>query len=123
MAGVTTRNIAYPEASDDIAPLETWFHGMATSIDDALAKNQSGRTTALTLGTTVGTATTATITFPAAFASVPNIVGSVSSTSTNSAYVVTFFNVSTTGCTAKITRVYGTTNDGNLFINWIAKVE
>lgn len=123
MAGVTSKGIAYPESSDNIAPLETWFSGMATSIDAALTKTQSGKTTPVTLDTAVGTATTISISFPTAFASVPSIVGSVSSTSTNSAYVVTFFNVSTTGCTAKITRVYGTTNDGNLLINWIAKVE
>lgn len=122
MAGTTTRGIAYPESSDNIAPLETWFHGMATSIDDALAKSQSGKTSALTIAAPVGNSTTSAITFPTAFTTVPNIVGSVSSTSTGSAYVVTFFNVSTTGCTAKVTRVYGTTNDGNLFVNWIAKV-
>jgi hypothetical protein len=40
---------------------------------------------------------------------------------TGSAYNVSFFGVSTTGCTAKITRVAGTSNDGNLFVNWIAR--
>jgi hypothetical protein len=42
-------------------------------------------------------------------------------TATGSAYTVNFFGVTTTGCTAKITRVAGTSDDGNLFVNWIAR--
>jgi hypothetical protein len=94
---------------------------MADSIDAAVKNVQSGTTTAVTVGTTVGNSNTAAITFATAFAAVPSIVGTVQMTATGSAYNVSFFGVSTTGCTAKITRVAGTSNDGNLFVNWIAR--
>jgi hypothetical protein len=117
----TTNGIYYPTSSDNIAPLESVFSTMATSIDTAVKKIESGTTTATTVGTTVGNANTVAITFASAFAAAPSIVGSVQMSATGSAYNVSFFGVSTTGCTAKITRVAGTSNDGNLFVNWIAR--
>ena len=117
----TTNGIYYPTSSDNIAPLESVFSTMATSIDTAVKKIQSGTTTAITVGTTVGNSNTAAITFATAFAAAPSIVGSVQMTATGSAYTVNFFAVTTTGCTAKITRVAGTSDDGNLFVNWIAR--
>ena len=119
----TTRGIYYPTSSDNIAPLESHFSLLAGSVDEAMAKSKSGSTAEFTLGTTVGTATTLTITFPAAFASIPTITGSVQTAISGSAYVVNFFNVSASGATAKVTRVFGTSDDGNLQVNWMAKVE
>ena len=119
----TTRGIYYPTSSDNIAPLESHFSLLAGSVDDTLAKSKSGSTSTFTLGTTVGTATTITITFPAAFATIPVITGSVQTAISGAAYVVNFFNVTATGATAKVTRVFGTSNDGNLRVNWMAKVE
>lgn len=119
----TTRGIYYPTSSDNIAPLESHFSALAGSVDTALAKSKSGSTATFTLGTTVGTATTITITFPAVFATIPTITGTVQTAISGSAYVVNFFNVTATGATAKVTRVFGTSNDGNLRVNWMAKVE
>jgi hypothetical protein len=117
----TTNGIYYPTSSDNIAPLESVFATMASSVDDAVKKIESGKSTAFTVGTTVGNSNTTAITFASAFATVPSIVGSVQMNATGSAYSVSFHEVSETGCTAKVTRVAGTTNDGNLFVNWIAR--
>jgi hypothetical protein len=119
----TTRGIYYPTSSNNIAPLESHFSLLAGSVDQAMAKSKSGTTAEFALGTTVGTATTVTVTFPAAFASIPTITGTVQTLISGSAYVVNFFNVTASGATAKVTRVFGTSNDGNLKVNWNAKVE
>lgn len=119
----TTRGIAYPTASDNIAPLESHFGALASSVDTALAKSVSGTTSTFTLATTVGTATTQTVTFATAFASAPNVTASVNTTTAGAAYTANVYSVSTTGFSVKITRVYGTTNDGNLSVSWNAKVE
>lgn len=119
----TTRGIYYPTSSDNIAPLESHFSVLAGSVDTALAKSKSGTTAEFTLGTTVGTATTVSISFPVAFATIPTITGTVQTAISGSAYVVNFFNVTASGATAKVTRVFGTSDDGNLKVNWNAKVE
>lgn len=118
----TPNGIYYPTSSDNIAPLEAVFATMASSIDDAVKSIQSGKSSAVTVGTTVGNANTAAITFATAFATAPSITGSVQMTATGSAYTVNFFAVTTTGCTAKVTRVAETSDDGNLFVNWIARL-
>lgn len=117
----TANGIYYPTSSDNIAPLESVFSTMATSVDAAVKKIESDKSTAFSVGTTVGNANTVAITFASAFATVPSIVGSVEMTAAGSAYSVSFHGASTTGCTAKVTRVAGTTNDGNLFVNYIAR--
>jgi hypothetical protein len=117
----TTNGIYYPTSSDNIAPLESHFSLLAGSVDEALLKSKSGTTSEFTLATTVGTTTTATITFAEAFDAIPTITGSVQTAISGSAYVVNFFNVTASGATAKITRVFGTSNDGNLKVNWIAR--
>ncbi len=117
----TTNGIYYPTSSDSIAPLESVFSTMASSIDDAVKTIDSGKSSAVTVGTTVGNSNTVAITFAATFAAAPSIMGSVEMTASGSAYTVNFFGVTTTGCTAKITRVAGTSSDGNLFVNWIAR--
>lgn len=119
----TTRGIYYPTSSDNIAPLESHFSVLAGSVDTALAKSKSGTTAEFTLGTTVGTTTTVSISFPVAFATIPTITGTVQTAISGSAYVVNFFNVTASGATAKVTRVFGTSDDGNLKVNWNAKVE
>ena len=118
----TINGIYYPTSSDNIAPLESVFTTLADSVDAAVKKIESGKSTAFTVGTTVGNSNTVAITFASAFASAPSIVGSVEMTATGSAYSVSFHGASTAGCTAKVTRVAGTSDDGNLFVNWIARV-
>jgi len=118
----TTNGIYYPTSSDNIAPLESVFATMATSVDTAVKRIQSGRSSAITVGTTVGNSNTTTITFSPAFSAAPFITGNVQMTASGSAYNVSFFGVSATGATAKVTRVAGTTSDGNLFVNWNARL-
>jgi hypothetical protein len=119
----TTRGIYYPTSSDSIAPLESHFSVLADSVDGALANSQSGSTAEFTLDTTVGTATTIAITFTEEFPSIPNLIGTVTTAISGSAYSVSFYGASTTGSTVKVHRVFGTSNDGNLKVNWLAKVE
>lgn len=125
MSTTTTRGIAYPTSGDSIAPLESHFSGMASSIETILAKNVSGKTSTFTIATTLGTAATQTVTFPVAFASgsVPNVTATVSTTTAGSVYVANIYSITNTGFSVKVTRVYGTTNDGNLSVHWNAKVE
>jgi hypothetical protein len=117
----TTNGIYYPTSGDNIAPLESVFATMATSVDAAVKRIQSGRSSSFTVGTTVGNSNTVAITFSPAFSAAPFISGSVQMTASGSAYSVSFFGVTGAGCTAKITRVSGTSSDGNLFVNWIAR--
>jgi hypothetical protein len=131
----TTNGIYYPTSSDPIAPLEGVFSTMATSVDtaittintsfnDAVKIIKSGVTSSFTVGTSVGNSTTVAVTFsstPVAFSASPAITATLSMAATGSAYAVAIFGVSATGFTAKVTRVNGTTNDGDLFINWIAR--
>lgn len=119
----TTKGIYYPTSSDNIAPLESHFSLLAGSVDEALTKSKSGSTEVFTLATTLGSATTITITFPEEFDTIPTITGTVQTAISGSAYVVNFFNVTASAATAKVTRVYGTSDDGNLKVNWNAKVE
>jgi hypothetical protein len=125
---ITTNGIYYPTSGDNIAPLEGIFATMATSVDTAIAGVKtaakivaSGQTAAITVGTSVGNSATASISFGSAFTAAPTITGSLQMTATGSAYAISFFDVTSTGCTVKVSRVNGTTNDGNLFINWIAR--
>lgn len=118
----TTNGIYYPTSSDNIAPLESVFSVMADSIDAAVKTIDSGQSSATTVGTTVGNSNTVAITFSSTFASAPVVFGSVQMAATGSAYNVSFYGVSETGCTAKVTRVAGTSNDGNLYVNWMARI-
>ena len=118
----TTNGIYYPTSSDPIAPLEGVFSTMATSVDTAVKKIQSGVSSSFVVGTTVGNSNTITVTFPVAFSAAPAITTSLSMTAAGSAYTLAIYAVSATQFTAKVTRVNGTTNDGNLFVNWIARL-
>jgi hypothetical protein len=122
----TTRGITYPTSSDNIAPLESHFSALASSVDTAMARNISGRTATFSAPLTVGGTTTQVVVFdtPIPMAVSPVVVGNVSSESTDvSAYVVNFYGISSTGFGAKITRIFGTSADTTLRLNWIAKAE
>jgi hypothetical protein len=91
-----------------------------------MARNISGRTATFSAPLTVGGTTTQVVVFdtPIPMAVSPVVVGNVSSESTDvSAYVVNFYGISSTGFGAKITRIFGTSADTTLRLNWIAKAE
>ena len=120
----TTRGIAYPTSSDNIAPLETHFAALASSVDTALGLEIAGTTATFAAPLTVGGTTTQSVTFatPTTFTSVPTMVGNVSGGSSSvSAYAVNFYGVTVDGFSAKITRLTGTSADTTLKLNWIAK--
>ena len=120
----TTRGITYPTSSDNIAPLESHFSALASSVDTVMAKNVSGTTTAFSAPLTVGGTTTQVVTFATALSATPTVVGNISGGSSSvSAYAVSFHNVTATGFSAKIIRIFGTDADTTLKLNWIAKVE
>lgn len=119
----TDKGIYYPTPSDTIAPLESHFSTLATSVDDALSKTQSGVTAGFTGPATVGNSVTpSAITFPAAFTSTPTIVATIEGSSSGvEGYSISIHTTSTTGFTAKVFKVAGSSSAENgLTINWIA---
>jgi hypothetical protein len=120
----TTRGITYPTSSDNIAPLESHFSALASSVDTVMAKNISGVTAAFSAPLTVGGTTTQVVSFPTALGATPAVVASISSgSSAVSAYVVSLYSITASGFSAKITRIFGTDADTTLKLNWIAKAE
>ena len=122
----TAKGIYYPTSSDNIAPLETHFSGLASSVDALFSKIKSGVTATFTGPTTVGTSTSPTaITFDTPFATAPAIVAILAGgSSAVEAYTVVIHTVSTTGFTAKVYKTNGTsTAETGLKVHWIAKAE
>jgi hypothetical protein len=118
----TTNGIYYPTSGDNIAPLESHFSTMATSIDTAVKKIESGSSSTFTVGTSVGNSNEVTITFASAFSAAPSINATLEMTAAGSAYALAVHSVTTTTFKVKVTRVNGTSNDGNLQIDWIARL-
>jgi hypothetical protein len=119
---LTTNGIYYPTSGDPIAPLEGVFSNMATSIDSAVKRIQSGVSSTFIVGTTVGNSNEVTVTYPVAFSAAPAIVATLEMAAAGSAYTVAVHSVTTTNFKVKVTRVNGTTNDGTLDVNWIARL-
>jgi len=117
MATATPRGIYYPTSGDAIAPLETHFALLANTVNDRLAV--SGQKSFTGPGATGGTVSVS-VTFPQAFNNVPLVTASVNGTSVSSAYIVTLYNVTTTGFGATVYRANGSTAEGGLNLNWIA---
>jgi hypothetical protein len=119
----TSKGIYYPTSSDNIAPLESHFAGLASSVDDALSKTQAGVTATFTGPATVGASISPTaITFPVAFATSPAITATVSGGSSGvESYNVVIHTFGTTGFTAKVFKTNGTsTAESGLRVHWIA---
>jgi hypothetical protein len=119
----TSKGIYYPTSSDNIAPLESHFAGLASSVDSALNKTKSGVTPTFTGPAAVGSSVSpTTITFPTAFATSPAISATLfGGSSAVEAYTVVIHSVSTTGFTAKVFKTNGTsTAETGLRVHWIA---
>jgi hypothetical protein len=117
MATTTARGIYHPTSGDSIAPLETHFALLASSVNDRIpVSDQKLFTGPASTGGTVSVS----VTFATAFSATPNVYATVEGTSVSSAYAVTLYNVTTTGFSATVYRINGSTAEANLSLNWIA---
>ena len=119
----TSKGIYYPTSSDNIAPLQTHFSGLASSVDSALSKIKSGITNTFTGPAAVATSITPTpITFATAFATVPAVTATLAGgSSAVEAYTVVIHTVSQSGFSAKVYKTNGTgTAESGLRVHWIA---
>lgn len=101
----TIKGIYYPTASDQVAPLNSVFAGVASSVDAALPL--SGSEAVSFTGTSAGSAQTVTVTFGSTQPTAPTkILATVRGpVSGSSSYVVTVTNSTTTSFTAIIYRL------------------
>lgn len=115
---VTNKGIDYPTSSDNIAPLETWFTGIANGADNVGIV--SGVET-FSGPTAVGTPATVTITFPAGlFAAAPKVIAAVEGSASATAYIANVYGTTTTTtCVIKVHRISGTTGE-SLKLTWFA---
>ena len=123
---ITSKGIYYPTSSDNIAPLESHFALLASSVNVVFAKTQSGTTASFTGPEAVGASVSPTsITFDTEFTSLPRIVASlIGNPSSTEAYTIVIHTVSTTGFSAKVFKTNGTsTAESGLKVNWIATNE
>jgi hypothetical protein len=139
----TSKGIVYPTSGDNIAPLETHFSALASSVNTALISIDEDITEQ---GTEIETLQTAigniqkgrfssitgpqyrnspkyvgVIPFSSRFDGVPVVTASVSSTlATTSGYVVTVFAVTDLQFQARIWKINDTVEVETLTLNWIA---
>jgi hypothetical protein len=139
----TSKGIVYPTSGDNIAPLETHFSALASSVNTALisidediteqatkietletnlGNIQKGKYSNITGPQYRGTPkSVGIIPFQAAFPDAPIVVASVSSTlGTTSGYVVTVFGVTTSQFQARIWKTVDTVEIETLTLNWLA---
>jgi hypothetical protein len=119
---LTPRGIVYPTSGDSIAPLETHFSALASSVDDALdgITPQAG-SFAFTGPTSTTVPVNVTVTLPSGyFSSAPTVVATVAGTSTASAYFPVLHTIASNQFQARVWRTVGTTAE-SLTLQWIAK--
>lgn len=118
----TPRGIYFPTSSDNIAPLETHFSGLASSVDTALSKIQAGKSVTFAGPGAVGTSMSpSAIVFDEEFSAIPSVSVTVAGASSAvNGYSVVIHGVSTTQFTAKVFKVAGTTEETGLSLQWIA---
>lgn len=114
----TFKGVTYPTSSDYIAPLETHFANLANTADNAgILKGTSTFTGPAAADQSVNV----NVTFSTAFPTAPTIIASVEGGSSTSAYAVTIVGApTTTGFTANIYRLNGSTAQTGLKLNWFA---
>ena len=119
---ITSKNIFYPESTDQVTPLQSVFSTMASSIDEALPL--SG-VQAVTFSTAAGGTQTVTVTFASALSVAPErILATVRGpVSGSSSYIATVTNSTTTGFTVLIYRLGGSTGTQEINITWAVLAE
>lgn len=119
----TSKGIYYPTSSDNIAPLESHFSTLASSVNTALLKVASGKTSTFTGPSTMDNSVSqVSISFGQTFATAPSVVATlVGGSSAVAGYTVVTYDVSTTSFSAKVYRTSATgTAETGLSIHWIA---
>jgi len=123
----TSKGIYYPEATDNIAPLETHFSTLASSVNTALSKIASGKTSTFTGPAANDTSVSQlSISFGQTFATAPSVTANlIGGSSAVGAYTVVIHSVTTTSFSAKVYRTAASTPTANvaetgLSIHWIA---
>lgn len=115
---ITNKGVIYPTSSDNIAPLETHFANLANTADNVGVV--SGATT-FTGPSATGSTVDVAVSFDDILPSVPNLVLTVQGGSTASPYSATILGApTTTGFTARIFRLAGSTAEANLKLVWMA---
>lgn len=113
----TLKGVFYPTSSDNIAPLETHFANLANTADNV---GVISSTTNFTGPATAATSVNVVVTFATAFTTAPKVVAQVQGGSSTSNYVVTIAGApTTTGFTAKVYKIDGSTAD-SLSLVWYA---
>ena len=115
---ITNKGVIYPTSSDNIAPLETHFANLANTADNVGVMAGSATFTGpATTGATVDVA----VSFGDTLSSAPLVTLTVQGSSTSSPYSATILGApTTTGFTARIFRLSGSTAQTNLKLVWHA---
>lgn len=119
----TSKGIYYPTSSDSVAALETHFSTLASSVNTALSKIASGKTSTFTGPTTIDTSVSqVSISFGQTFTTAPSVTANlVGGSSAVNGYTVVIYGVSTTSFSAKVFRTTATgAAETGLSIHWIA---
>lgn len=115
----TTKGIVYPTSSDSIAPLETHFANLASSVNTLFVKAAGSQT--FTGPSELNAIQTVSVTFENAFTTVPKVTATVQTTNALSAYGVNIVGApTTTGFTAAVIRLKGTGAEAGLNLVWHA---
>jgi hypothetical protein len=139
---LTPKGIVYPTSGDNIAPLETHFSALASSVDDAIIevedsvvlvqedlddfKIEVGVSPQSSVFTFTGpTSTTVpvdiTVTLPGGyFSTAPAVVATVAGSPTASAYFPVLHSITASQFQARVWRTTGTAAE-SLTLQWIAK--
>lgn len=119
----TAKGIYYPTSSDNIAPLETHFSTLASSVDTQLSKITAGKTATFTGPATTGTSVSqVSIPFGVTFPAIPSVTATlVGGSSAVVGYTVVIYGVTTSNFNAKIYRTSATgTAETGLSVHWTA---
>nr|DAW17419.1 MAG TPA: hypothetical protein [Caudoviricetes sp.] len=119
----TAKGIYYPTSSDNIAPLETHFSTLASSVNTALTKIAAGKTSTFTGPATVNTSVSQlSIPFGQTFSTIPTVTASlVGGSSAVLSYTVVIYGITTTNFNVKVYRSSPTgTAETGLSVHWQA---
>jgi hypothetical protein len=117
MAGQTTKGILYPTSNDNIAPLETWLHTLATDADNAGVISGSKTFTG---PASAGSSVTVTVTVSPVHLSTPNFFAVVQGSAAGSPYICNVYGTPTPDTFfVKVYRVAGSTAE-SLKLVWMA---
>jgi hypothetical protein len=115
----TSKGIVYPTSSDNIAPLETHFSALASSVNTVLVR--ASGTTQFTGPAAAGGIQSVSVSFPSAFSTAPKVTATVQTTDALSGYAVNIVGApTTTGFTAMVYRLNGSGANSGLNLVWHA---